>query len=139
MTVDPHGAVHIDTVELNGVAFLLVEGLHIEGFPIPAQSGRKEADASSTRIVAKVFSLDAPVVRNIELAPVTVAESRHLGISHIAQVESPPGIHTSHPAGLRHNGSCREQREYAYNGQSFHVHRLICKSLILFICQPSPA
>ena len=109
MSVNPHGAEHIDAIELYAVALVPVESFHVEGLPVPTHARREEANASTARVFAQVIAFYTPVMGHVKPSPVHTIVSGSLSTHDITLMKPPTGVHVSHSAGLSHGGCKNEQ------------------------------
>ena len=91
--VDPDVAVHVHAVELEPRHLAPRPGGQPKRLAIPADARGEVAHAAAARGVLAWRALDAPVVRQVEPAPLAVVEPRLLGSGVIAEEEAPAGIH----------------------------------------------
>ena len=100
MAVDPHGAVHVDTVELDTVLLVLAVARDGEVLAVPADTRREIPDRTAAWSGLDGVQFDAPVVRNIEQAPGLVVETGALRVHMVSQFEFPVRIKIRDLAGL---------------------------------------
>ena len=117
LAVDPDLAVHINPVELDDD--LLAGGVRKrETFPIPADAVREKAVIAVALRRRRERAFDAPVVRQVEGAPVGVIELGLLGRRLVAQMEAPACVEgNDFPRAGRGLGGGRGENEAGQGGE----------------------
>src|SRR2546429_1507930 len=121
MSVDPHFAVAVHAIELDEHQPARVPRGQGEGLTVPAHAAGERSAARAGGIGIAELSLDAPVVRHIEVAPGGIVERRILSVRDVAQVESPGAVEGENPALPRRHRRCvrrGEQGEEADDGSA---------------------
>ncbi len=90
--IEVHGAVHVDTVELNEDLLSRACSRQREGLSVPPGAAIEVPAASAGCRALVERERDAPIVRNIERRPRRIVESRGLRAAHVAEMELPGGV-----------------------------------------------
>ena len=121
VAVDPDLAVLVDAVELDRDLAVLVRRRDAKVLAVPADAGGRIAAGAAAGLVLGERPLDAPVVRQVEAAPVGVGEGRLLGAGRIALEELPAEVESV--ANARRRGGDLG-RELASGGEPRPARRL---------------
>src|SRR6185369_11508378 len=89
LTIDPDLAVAIHTIKLNKHQLSFGSHWDSERLPIPTHATGQCAATSPRRRVLTKLALDTPVVRQIELPPLRIVQSRVLRVRNLTKVKPP--------------------------------------------------
>src|SRR6185369_7222963 len=89
VAVDPDLAVAIDAVKFNEDQFSFGGSGHRKGLAIPAKPTGQRAASCARRSVFIELPFDTPVVRQVELPPLRIVETRVLCVGNVAEIEAP--------------------------------------------------
>ena len=89
VTVDPNLTVAIDAVKVDEDLFPLAVHGHRECLAIPAEATGQRAAAGAGRGLFTELAFDTPVVRQIQLPPLSIVETRVLHVRDIAKLKAP--------------------------------------------------
>src|SRR5215475_11349516 len=101
LTVQVDGRVAVNPIKLNAHALASPSGRRLKRFPIPADTAREKALTGAARIVLVRLTLDAPIVREIQLSPRSVRVVRRFRTGGVTEIETPVVIRTKRQARLR--------------------------------------
>jgi hypothetical protein len=89
VAVDPDFTVAIDPVKLDEDQFSFGRGGNRKCLAIPAKPTRQGASARARRSVFTEFAFDAPVVRQVQLPPLRIVETRVLRPADVTEIKAP--------------------------------------------------
>ena len=123
MAVDVYGRVHVNSIEGNGKAVVLLMRIQGEMLPVPSYSARQSASAGSRRIAWREIALYRPVMRQIQASPMGVSIIRFPHSCRISQSEKPALIKRQMFAGTH-----RKSEKPAHQGNAkycFLIHSFL--------------
>src|ERR1041384_928334 len=89
LPINPNLAVAIHAIKLDKDQLSFRSHRNSERLAIPTQPARQGAATSPRRRVFTKFAFDAPIVRQIELAPLLIVQPRVLSISDVTEMKPP--------------------------------------------------
>src|SRR5215203_176342 len=101
MAVDPDLAVTVNAVKFDENKRASGGCGNHENFAIPAETAGQRATAGAGRMFLAELAFNAPVVWQIELAPLRIVETDVLSVSHFAEVKTPVLVEGSSLSGTR--------------------------------------
>src|SRR4030095_5040989 len=89
VAINPNFTVAINTIEIDEDKLSFRPRREIKRLAIPTNPARKRSTASSSGTLLVEFSFDAPIMRQIQRAPLRIVESFILTIRNIAKMKTP--------------------------------------------------